>query len=455
MIIRKILAFTTAASLMMSAAVFAAPAAEEITFQDETGSIVVSPDNSFIVTTQGQNMEGAAFDLYVIGSADENGTITLTSLTDGQVELIEMASEEQLANDTATAQALYQKAIDSVSADDTAETADADAAYDIDEVYRMAQKALDNQAIQNVMSRHVMYHCYGLHQEELEQIWVQEPENQATASFGQNQGYMVGYPAIWEAYVDGHTESWLESAKKYCANNDIDIEGWSDEEILNTYGGVGQLLLHVTTTAIIEVAEDGQTAKCFWYSPGLVAETGQSGNAIWEAYGVDFVKENGEWKIWHLHMYTDFTGSFFVDLSKSGNSGGGQSKGEAAPDAPAAPEDSESAPGESPEGESPEGESPADPAAAPEQTEQAAQPEGNQGWQPEGGEVIAMDTVNEYLSDPTYTIFSSDRLLDEMMIYIPTPYETWSFDDPNYGLSTDQYALYNIDLDAWYAAHAG
>lgn len=330
---------------------------------------------------------------------------------------------------------------------------------DLETVYHMAQKALDQQAIQNVMSRHVMYHCYGLHQEEMEQIWVQEPENQATASFGQNQGFMVGYPAIWEAYVEGHTESWLESAKRYCANNGIDIEGWSDEQILAMYGGVGQLLLHVTTTAIIEVAEDGQTAKCFWYSPGLVAETGQKGNAIWEAYGVDLVKENDQWKIWHLHMFTDFTGSFFVDLSK-GQSGGGPGQGESAPGEGGAPEGESQegqAPGESPEGESPDGEAP-QPAPQEQPSDTGSQEteeadNGNQGWQPEGGEVIAMDTVNEYLSDPTYTIFSPDRLLSEMMIYIPTPYETWSFDDPNYGMSVDQYALYDIDLDAWYAAH--
>ena len=318
---------------------------------------------------------------------------------------------------------------------------------DINMVYQMtqqalkqSQKALDQQAIQNVMSRHVMYHCYGLHQEEMEQIWVQEPENKATASFGQNQGFMVGYPAIWEAYVDGHTESWLSSAKQYCKKKNIDIEGWSDEQILDLYGGVGQLLLHVTTTAIIEVADDGQTAKCFWYSPGLVAETGQSGNAIWEAYGVDFVKEGDQWKIWHLHMFTDFTGSFFVDLSK-GASGGGQGGGQPAPDAGGqAPPD-----GQSPEGQAPAGDM---------QKEEATSTQnGNQGWVPEGGEVIAMDTVNEYLSDPTYTIFSSDRLLPEMMLYIPTPYEKWSFDDPNYGMSIEQYALYDIDLDAWYAAH--
>lgn len=31
----------------------------------------------------------------------------------------------------------------------------------------------------------------------------------------------------------------------------------------------GKLLLHYTTTPVIEVAEDGQTAKGFWTMPGL------------------------------------------------------------------------------------------------------------------------------------------------------------------------------------------
>ena len=365
---RKILALMTELCMLMSTVAFASAAEGEITFQDETGSISISQDGAFIATVEGKNLEGDAFDLYVIGTADENGSLTITSLTDGQVELLGLASEEQLAGDTATAQALYEKAMAGSQAEDAAPAQESE--VDLETVYRMAQKALDQQAIQNVMSRPVMYHCYGLHQEEMEQIWVQEPENQATASFGQNQGFMVGYPAIWEAYVDGHTESWLKSARQYCTKQGIDIEGWSDEQILDLYGGVGQLLMHVTTTGIIEVAEDGQTAKCFWYSPGLVAETGQSGNAIWEAYGVDFVKEDGQWKIWHLHMFTDFTGSFFVDLSKSGQSGGGQGGGQPAPDAGG------SQGGQAPEGESPAGESPDGPA-----------PEGGspEGQAPEGG----------------------------------------------------------------------
>ena len=312
---------------------------------------------------------------------------------------------------------------------------------DLGTVYAMAQKALDQQAIQNIMTRHVMYHCYGLHQEEMEELWVQEPENQATASFGQNQGFYVGYQAIWDSYVDGHTENWLSSAKSYCEKNNIDIEGWTDEEILDVYGGVGQLLLHVTTTSLIEVAEDGQTAKCFWYSPGMICETGQSGNTIWEAYGVDFVKEGNDWKIWHLHMFTDFMGSFYLTLGGSSSSGGGQGGGQA-------PE-GDSGEGESPEGESPQGESPEG-----ESADQQAAGNEQQAWQGEGGAQIAKAEANDYLYSTQYSEFSSSRLRSDMELFLPTPYDTWSFEDQNYGPTQEELESYNIDLDAWYAAHS-
>ena len=282
----------------------------------------------------------------------------------------------------------------------------------LDQVRAMAQKALDQQEIQNQMSRHVMLHCYGLHRQEVEELWVQEPENQATASFGQNMGFFVGYAAIWQGYVEAHDTSWLNSAKQYCESKGIDLSGMTDAEILDEYGGVGQLLLHVTTTAIIEIAEDGQTAKCFWYSPGMVSETGQNANAIWEAYGVDFVKENGQWKIWHLHMFTDFTGSFFVNL------GGASSAGFGAPPFSFGSSGDETA--------------------------------------TEGGEQLALEnaTPNEYLYAAQYKTFSRDRLRSEMELFLPAAYASWSFDDSNYGPTREQLESYDIDLDAWYEAHS-
>lgn len=289
-------------------------------------------------------------------------------------------------------------------------------AYTDEEIAKIAsdaQRALDIQAVENVMNRHVMYHCYGEHQEEMEELWVQKPENQATASFGQNQGFMVGYGSIWDGYVTGHDESWLKSAKRYCEQNDIDVSGWTDEQILEVYGGVGQLLLHVTTTAIIEVAEDGQTAKGFWYSPGMIAETGQNANSIWEAYGCDFVKEDGEWKIWHLHMFTDFMGSFYITLGGSGE-----------PNKSVAPTEAGS-------------------------NEVPAADDGAQGNMTDVDEFLR----HEYLSSPQYSEFSSHRLRSEMeSIPIPVPYETWSFDDANFGLTVEEYEALGIDLNAWYAS---
>ena len=285
----------------------------------------------------------------------------------------------------------------------------------LEEVYSLAQRALDVQAVENIMNRHVLYHCYGEHIAEMEEIWVQDPINQATASFGQNQGYYVGYDAIYEAYAAGHWNNWISAAKRYCEQNGIDTTGMTDDEITEIYGGVGQLLLHVTTTAIIEVAEDGKTAKGYWYSPGMIAETGMAGNSIWEAYGADFVKEDGEWKMWHLHMYTDFMCQFGDNFTSG--SGGGASGG--------------------PSGSGEQG--------------------GQIDYQGEQGAAeLALSALEkgDYLYLTQYTQFSSDRLRSEMeVVPIPMPYEKWDFSVANYGPAPEQLARYGIDVNDWYAAY--
>ena len=294
---------------------------------------------------------------------------------------------------------------------------------ELEEMIVDGARAQDAIEIQNVMNWHVMYHCYGEHRAELLNIWVQEPENQATASFGQNQGFMVGYGSIWEGYVEGHDQSWLQTAKRYCQQNGIDVSGWTDDQILDVYGGVGQLLLHVTTTAIIEVARDGKTAKAFWYSPGMIAESGSSGNTIWEAYGADFVKEGDSWKLWHLHMFTDFMGGFYLTLGQGGSGGpSGEGSGEAAGNA------------------------------------------GQEHYEGEGGNILYHaglvessnydpETTHEYLSSPQYSEFSHDRLRADMEIFLPVAYDTWSFDDANYGPTAAEWQSIGVDLNAWYAAH--
>ena len=76
----------------------------------------------------------------------------------------------------------------------------------------------------------------------------------------------------------------------------------------------GALFVHTLATPIIEVADDLQTAKCIWMSPGLESAIEPSGKPFcawcWGQYSGDFKYVNGEWKIWHMHFMAWFNTEF-------------------------------------------------------------------------------------------------------------------------------------------------
>ena len=139
------------------------------------------------------------------------------------------------------------------------------------------QRALDIQAIQNVASLHEYYHSALMHKEEIEAIWAQKTPG---VSWTNNTDRYVGMPSLKKFYVDG-----LPKEK------------------------TGVLWVHMLTTPVIEVAGDGKTAKGVWISFGHVSgpmEGKVTSSWAQEKYGMDFVKEDGKWKIWHLRTYVDF-----------------------------------------------------------------------------------------------------------------------------------------------------
>lgn len=79
----------------------------------------------------------------------------------------------------------------------------------------------------------------------------------------------------------------------------------------------GRMHIHTMTTPVIEVGGDLQTAKGVWMSPGNATdkfggETFQT-NWRWVKHAVDFIKEDGEWKIWHMRLHGIFGTSFYKD----------------------------------------------------------------------------------------------------------------------------------------------
>jgi hypothetical protein len=68
---------------------------------------------------------------------------------------------------------------------------------------------------------------------------------------------------------------------------------------------------HNMCTPVIEVAEDGKTARGVWTSPGFssmrnIVTDKPEANWDWFRYACDFIKEDGNWKIWHLFNFTVF-----------------------------------------------------------------------------------------------------------------------------------------------------
>lgn len=164
---------------------------------------------------------------------------------------------------------------------------------------KKAQKALDYAEIQNVFALHEYYH--DVPTEEIEMIFAQK---QPDVSFGQNWGVWVGLESVKNYYKDDTEEELkksLDAIRKIYPDLPDDIK----------YARAGRAGFHTLTTPLIEIADDGVTAKGMWYTPGyLTGFNEQKGewSATWmfEKYAIDFIKEDGVWKVWHFNVHCDF-----------------------------------------------------------------------------------------------------------------------------------------------------
>ncbi len=70
--------------------------------------------------------------------------------------------------------------------------------------------------------------------------------------------------------------------------------------------------MHTVCTSIIEIAEDGKTARSSFYTPGIIFNTlnpdkTRYAEFMWERYGVDWILEDGEWRYVNNLVAEDFT----------------------------------------------------------------------------------------------------------------------------------------------------
>jgi hypothetical protein len=146
--------------------------------------------------------------------------------------------------------------------------------------------------IHNVMGRYSYWHTANMHRECLDLFALKTPGVRAEMMWGVYEG--------------------AESLERLYPG----FHAWTDGD------AKGVMHMHTLTTPVIEVADDLKTASATWISPGhetMSFSAGAEGRGAtvniegapgafwaWCKYGCDFVIEDGQWKIWHLHVYGIF-----------------------------------------------------------------------------------------------------------------------------------------------------
>lgn len=171
------------------------------------------------------------------------------------------------------------------------------------EAHRLAAMA----QIENLMARHSYYHAANMNSDELEDLWSKKRADDLT--WQQNFGMWKSMAHISPYYGEGHAETGeynkqkLAEAKPELAEKLKEIDGRR----------LNEMPIHTLTTSIIEIAEDGLSAKGLWYTPGYAIRRNYqqdeaSATWMWEKYGADFVWEDGQWKFLHIQIGMDLMG---------------------------------------------------------------------------------------------------------------------------------------------------
>lgn len=173
----------------------------------------------------------------------------------------------------------------------------------------LIRRVWDVEQIKKLVHKRVYYIANEWRRQELTDLWVTGKKARETASFGRNTGYYAGMDAISSYYVAKHE-----------SDRQAHLAGLEDVENTCENLSIGCVSNHPASTGKVELAGDGKTAKGIWYSISQETTSLSDGTAkaLWmmEKMAIDFLKEDGEWKIWHLVIATDLTSEAGADYSE-------------------------------------------------------------------------------------------------------------------------------------------
>ena len=171
-------------------------------------------------------------------------------------------------------------------------------------LHQRIHNADGSQQIENLKAIHAYTHARNWPVEEWSNIWDLSDDCSWAHGFGRWRG---GYKVYLNSVTEWDIPTFTNYMKLYKLYPDV--------------MGIGTRPLnfspvHNLSSDIIEVADDGKSARGAFLTPGNIYEylkPQQRRRAIfmWERYGADFVcDENGHWKYLHEQVCPDFQGNY-------------------------------------------------------------------------------------------------------------------------------------------------
>ena len=166
---------------------------------------------------------------------------------------------------------------------------------------QQAGRALDWFAIDNLFSAHCLCRKARKRRYELDTYWSARKD----IAYSEGTACYNGRKSVYRVYAGLEEE--MDAGKLALLHERFPEQVPADDSAL----GIGDLDLLYSGSAYIEIAKDGGTAKGVWYTVGLSAEPDENGVPRGGLYtgraAVEFIKEDGQWKIWHYRTSPDFS----------------------------------------------------------------------------------------------------------------------------------------------------
>ena len=166
-------------------------------------------------------------------------------------------------------------------------------------------RAADSCELEKVLATHNYLHAASRSYEEWTTVWSKREDTSWAHSFGR----MRGFPSIWMGSVVDYDQQCIDNYRQIEANYP-EVAGMDYRPLYNN-------AMHMLTNGVLEVADDGKTARASYLTPGLLYsflndDQKPWGAMLWERYGMDFVKEEDGWKFLHYQVCPEFFDLFDV-----------------------------------------------------------------------------------------------------------------------------------------------